>query len=186
MLPDLRSGAGFTIVLWADLMARAQTPVTLVDGLSRVSGSLDEEAAEDIEKGFKLEIVDRGSVRLTITDGFGVDFEFLIEGLNSDDLKRFFEIFLFRHNRRFTHSFRHYALSDGSNVKLCFILDGGPKVCSCVINNKLYNPTPSGWRFLPREFGEIGGSQVRIKSERVSRMAVFDRALLSNECSQLI
>ena len=97
MLPDLRSGAGFTIVLWADLGdMMAGTPVTLVDGLSRVSGSLDEEAAEDIEKGFKLEIVTRGSVRLTITDGFGVDFEFLIEGLNSDDLKRFFEISMFK------------------------------------------------------------------------------------------
>ena len=92
MLPDLRSGAGFTILLWTDLGDMAQIPVTLLDGLSRVSGSLDEEAAEDIEKGFKLEIVDRGSVRLTITDGFGVDFEFLIEGLNSDELQRFFDI----------------------------------------------------------------------------------------------
>ena len=88
VLPDLRSGAGFTIVLWADLSDLAMAPVTLVDGLSRVSGSLDEEAAEDIEKGFKLEIVNGGTVRLTITDGFGVDFEFLVEGLNSDDLKR--------------------------------------------------------------------------------------------------
>ena len=92
MLPDLRSGAGFTIVLWADLSDLAMATVTLVDGLSRVSGSLDEEAAEDIEKGFKLEIVNSGTVRLTITDGFGVDFEFLIEGLNSDELKRCFDI----------------------------------------------------------------------------------------------
>ena len=83
------------------------------------------------------------------------------------------------------HFLRYYALSDGSKVKLCFILDGGPKVCSCVINNKLYNAAPSGWRFLPREFGEIGGSQVRVKSERVTKLAVFDRALLTNECSQL-
>ena len=86
MLPDLRAGAGFTLVLWADLGAKA--PCTLVDGLSRVSGSLDEEAAEDIEKGFKLEIVSSGTIRLMITDGFGVDFEFLIEGLNSAYHKR--------------------------------------------------------------------------------------------------
>ena len=88
VLPDLRSGAGFTIVIWAELRDPAQASVTLVDGLSRVSGSLDEEAAEDIEKGFKLELVNGGTIRLTITDGFGVDFEFLIEGLNTADLKR--------------------------------------------------------------------------------------------------
>ena len=76
-------------------------------------------------------------------------------------------------------------MNDRDLVKLCFILDGGPKVCSCVINNKLYNPAPSGWRFLPREFGEIGGSQVKIKSGRVSKLAIFDRALLTNECSQI-
>ena len=34
-----------------------------------------------------------------------------------------------------------------------------PKVASCVINDKLYNAAPSGWRFFPREFGEIGGSR---------------------------
>ena len=83
------------------------------------------------------------------------------------------------------HHFRHYGLSDGE-AKIGFILDGGPKVCSCVINKKLYNSAPSGWRFLPREFGEIGGSQIRIKSERVSRLVVFDRALLTSECSQII
>ena len=77
-------------------------------------------------------------------------------------------------------------MTDGNKVKLCFILDGGPKVCSCVINNKLYNAAPSGWRFLPREFGEIGGSQIRVKSERVTKLAVFDRALHTNECFQLI
>ena len=90
MLPDLRAGAGFTLVIWADLGDLAQAQCTLVDGLSRVSGSLDEEAAEDIEKGFKLEIVRSGKIRLMITDGFGVDFEFLIEGLNSAYYKRCF------------------------------------------------------------------------------------------------
>ena len=91
VLPDLRSGAGFSILLWADLSDLsnpALAPVLLVDGLSRVSGSLDEEDAEDIEKGFRLDIVKSGAVRLTLTDGFGVDFQFLLEGLNSDGLKR--------------------------------------------------------------------------------------------------
>ena len=88
VLPDLRAGAGFTLVLWADLGDLAKAQCTLVDGLSRVSGSLDEEAAEDIEKGFKLEIVSSGTIRLMITDGFGVDFEFLIDGLNSAYHKR--------------------------------------------------------------------------------------------------
>ena len=42
-------------------------------------------------------------------------------------------------------------------AKVAFILDGGPKVASCVINEKLYNLAPSGWKFFSRDFGEIGG-----------------------------
>ena len=41
VLPDLRSGAGFTLLLWLDLQTlHLETPRTLLDGMSRVSGSL--------------------------------------------------------------------------------------------------------------------------------------------------
>ena len=61
------------------------------------------------------------------------------------------------------------------------MLDGGPKICSSVVNKKLYNPAPSGWKFLPREFGEIGGSNLRVVDKSVQKFLVFDRALLTSE-----
>ena len=63
-----------------------------------------------------------------------------------------------------------------------FILDGGPKVASCVINDRLYNSAPSGWKFFTREFGEIGGSNININQNLVEGYAIFDRSLLTCEC----
>ena len=66
-------------------------------------------------------------------------------------------------------------------------MDGGPKVASCVVNDKLYNAAPAGWKFFPREFGEIGGSNVRVEDgEAVGRFCVYDRALMTSECVALI
>ena len=59
-------------------------------------------------------------------------------------------------------------------------------MASCVIDDKLYNSAPSGWKFFPREFGEIGGSSVRVADEgAVERFCVFDRALMTSECIAL-
>ena len=70
-------------------------------------------------KGFKIE-GDLCGVKLTITDGFGIDFEFEI--LGDTKLADF------------------YGYSDTSRTTMvAFVLDGGPKVASCVINDKLYN-----------------------------------------------
>ena len=44
---------------------------------------------------------------------------------------------------------------------------------------------PSGWKFLPREFGEIGGSNIEIKKDYIQKFAYFDRALMTNECIDL-
>ena len=68
------------------------------------------------------------------------------------------------------------------NAKVAFTLDGGPKVASCVLNKKLYNVAPCGWKFFSRDFGEIGGSNVSVCHSSVSRVAIFDRALLTSEC----
>ena len=45
VLPDLRSGGGFSLVVWlslADISEETSLPLLLVDGTSRVSGSLGE------------------------------------------------------------------------------------------------------------------------------------------------
>lgn len=135
--------------------------------MSQVSGSLDEEDAEDITKGFKIVSEKLKSYKLTITDGFKTDFEFVIldndvEGLMSD-----------------------FYLSGKKGGMVAFILDGGPKVASCVINGKLYNACPSGWKFFPREFGEIGGSNIEINEDVVKKFMIFDRALMTSECIDL-
>ena len=48
-----------------------------------------------------------------------------------------------------------------------------------MINSKLYNAAPAGWTFLPREFGEIGGSNVRWAVLSAEYCAA---AVLSNTC----
>ena len=65
---------------------------------------------------------------------------------------------------------------------------GGPKVASCVINDKLYNAVPSGWNFFPREFGEIGGNIIKINKtavKTVKRFMICDKALMTSECIDL-
>ena len=47
----------------------------------------DEEDADDIQKGFTIEMVS-GKIKLFVTDGFGVNFEYTIEKLDSEHLKR--------------------------------------------------------------------------------------------------
>ena len=52
VLPDLRSGGGFTLVCWLDLKdSKNKVQSIIINGMSKVSGSLDEEDAEDITKG---------------------------------------------------------------------------------------------------------------------------------------
>ena len=81
VLPDLRAGGGFTLVCWVKLTAlpgAAGSNVLLVDGTRAVSGSLDEEEAEDITKGFTVTAEVGGGIRLFITDGFNAEFEFRV------------------------------------------------------------------------------------------------------------
>ena len=69
---------------------------------------------------------------------------------------------------------------------MSFIVDGGPKVASCVINDRLYNAFPSGWKFFPREFGEIGGSNINVNQSLVDEYRIYDRALLVSECMNFV
>ena len=50
---------------------------------------------------------------------------------------------------------------------------------------RLYNVSPSGWTFFPREFGEIGGNCINIDSDFVEKFCVYDQALMTFECLQL-
>ena len=78
----------------------------LVDGTKTVSGSLDEEEADDITKGFTITSLAGGEFRLYITDGFNTEFEFRV--LESEHEREFY--------------------SNGSPLKIAFVMDGGPKV----------------------------------------------------------
>ena len=49
---------------------------------------VDEEDAEDIEKGFTIKMIDKDTLELVLTDGFGINFEFRVENFESDVFKR--------------------------------------------------------------------------------------------------
>ena len=66
---------------------------------------------------------------------------------------------------------------------VAFIMDGGPKVSSCVFNGRLWNQAPAGWKFFPKNFGEIGGNNLTIDGTGiVKKFKIYDRALMTNEC----
>ena len=171
VLPDLRSGGGFSLICWINFdnlsLSNDGNDVTLlVDGMSCVSGSLDEKDVDDITKGFVVKVENR-TIKLYITDGFKTQFEFKVEDYN-DEIQGIGEFYEIR----------------GISM-VAFVLDGGPKVAFCVINQKIYNVAPAGWKFLPREFGEIGGSNLKINREIMEHFFVFDRALMTYECIEL-
>ena len=172
VLPDLRAGGGFSLVTWLRLeetLGGAHRRL-LVKGTSTVSGALDEEAATDITKGFEIFLSADNVLELTITDGFTGHFRFPLFSLTSGDC---------------AHLQSWYDTSS-QPLMVAFILDGGPRIASCVINDKLYNAAPQGWKFLPREFGEIGGSQVEVvEGGDVTRFMVFERALTTSQAIQL-
>ena len=169
VLPDLRSGGGFSFIFWINLSKltignpeNKEEKYILVNGMSTVSGALDEEHAADINKGYEIAFTKDGKLYLFITDGFKTTFKFEIEfSTTAED---------------------HYGVKSNKVSMVSFIVDGGPKVASCVINDRLYNAAPSGWKFFPRELGEIGGSNVDVNQNLVEAYVIFDKALLTSEC----
>ena len=49
----------------------------------------DEEEAEDIVKGFRIEVGLKKSIKLIVTDGFDLEFSFELESFDKDYMKRF-------------------------------------------------------------------------------------------------
>ena len=168
VLPDLRAGGGFTIACWIHLdklqsSPKDETKRVFVNGTTVASGALDEPAAGDISKGYQIFADKDDILQLQVTDGFSSQFTFPLAGLQE-----------------------WYAAGDSSPTMVAFILDGGPRIASCVINQRLYNAAPCGWRFLPKDFGEIGGSNVEVAGGGVvDRLIVFETALTTSQAIQL-
>ena len=169
VLPDLRAGGGFTIACWLHLdklhsSANDQMKRVIVNGTTVASGALDEPAAGDISKGFQISFQGKDDIlQLQVTDGFSSQFTFPLAGLKE-----------------------WYAAGDSTPTMVAFTLDGGPRIASCVINQRLYNAAPCGWRFLPKDFGEIGGSNVEVDGGGVvHRLLVFETPLTTSQAIQL-
>jgi len=165
VLTDLRSGGGFSIsvTLRAGAVPVADTDRILVSALSDVTAALGEEpTSARIDKGYVVSLTSSGQVVLRVTDGFGTGFEHATT--------------------------RAGGLCDGTEHVVTFIVDGGPKVVSVVVDERLDDGgdlAPQGWAFVPASLGEVGGSEVVVTSAFVHRLRVADRALTTTEAMSL-
>ena len=165
VLPDLRSGAGFTLTLRLLTPAhRARAGDVLVSAMTTVSAALDEEnSGETITKGYQIRVAANLNLELFVSDGFGTD---LLHQIG-----------------------RHASagLWDGAAHTVSFIVDGGPKVVSAVVDEYLDNggeENPQGWSLHARGLGEIGGSTVTLAPRfdgLLTHFLLYDRALLTSE-----
>ena len=79
------------------------------------------------------------------------------------------------------------ALWDGAVHTVGFVVDGGPKVISVVVDDSLCDGGTrhaQGWAFVPRELGEIGGASVEVAPSfagALDEVLLYERALLTSE-----
>lgn len=163
VLTDLRSGGGFSISVTMNVATAPTGELVLVHALSNVTAALGEEpTSERIDKGYVLSLTAAGQIALRLSDGFGSGFD---------------------------HSTTTPGgLCDGVDHVVTFVVDGGPKVVSVVVDERLDDGgdlAPQGWAFVPRSLGEVGGSEVEVVSEVVRRLRVADRALTTTEAISL-
>jgi hypothetical protein len=168
VLPDLRSGGGFTItVRLSGQLRSALDHRVLLSAFSNVTAALGEEpTSQRITKGYQVSVTDDGEIELFITDGFGAQL---------------------RHATCVAVASRIW---DGGDHTVSFIVDGGPKVVSVVVDQRLDDggAQPQGWAFHPRELGEIGGSELLVAPDfggELLRVLVYDRPLLTTEAIAL-
>ena len=165
VLPDLRAGGGFTLVVRLSGRLPAIAPgQVLLCGLQEVTAALDDEPTDEtITKGFELVVTDALDLALTITNGFGVS-------------ARWHSTLAVPH-----------ALWDGAVHTVGFVVDGGPKVMSVVVDHALCDGGTrhaQGWTFMPRELGEIGGASVEVAPSfagELHAVMLYERALLTSE-----
>jgi len=161
VLPDLRAGGGFTITVHVAGDLGVLGNRTLVSAFSDVTAALGEEPTDArITKGYSVTVIDDGRLQLFVTDGFGVSL---------------------------THATSApTALWDGRDHVVSFIVDGGPKLVSVVVDERLDDggEEAQGWAFVSRDLGEVGGSELTVAPDRggsVRRFLLWDRALLTTE-----
>jgi len=165
VLPDLRAGGGFTLVLRVrGELERVEPGQVLLSGLQEVTAALDEEATDEtITKGFEVHVTSDRGLALRLTNGFGVSVIW--------------------------HTTLHDArlLWDGAVHTVGFIVDGGPRVMSVVVDGQLCDggaSHPQGWAFLPPELGEIGGASMCVAPSfggALHSVLLYERALLTSE-----
>ena len=162
VLVDLRTGGGFTMIVQISGGApTGDSREVLVSALSTVTAALGEEPTDRrITKGYEIAVTAAGEVELFVTDGF--DQTFLHATTIGTD-----------------------GVNDGAMHVVAFVVDGGPKVVSVVVDEHLDDggeQAPQGWAFVPPGLGEIGGSRVQLRPRgRLMRFSLFDRALLTSE-----
>jgi hypothetical protein len=168
VLPDLRSGGGFTITIrFSGELRAVLNRRVLLSAFSNVTAALGEEpTSERITKGYQVSVTDDGEIELLITDGFGTQL------------------------RLGTRVAVASSIWDGQVHTVSFIVDGGPKVASIVVDQVLDDggDQPQGWVFHPRQLGEIGGSELLVAPDFggvVSRVLTYDRPLLVTEAIAL-
>ncbi len=161
VLADLRAGGGFTMIVQIAGRPPERDREVLVSALSTVTAALGEEPTDRrITKGYEIAITAAGEVELFVTDGF---------------------------DQRFRHvtTIGRDGVNDGAMHVVTFVVDGGPKVVSVVVDEHLDDGgerAPQGWAFVPSGLGEIGGSRVRFRrAGRLVRFSLYERALLISE-----
>lgn len=158
VLPDLRAGGGFTVTV--HLEGHRPTDPVLGGSWSDVTAALGEEPTDvRIRKGYEVRVTDDGQLELLVDDGFGTSF---------------------RHRT----TVAGHLLWDGGRHTVAFVVDGGPKVVSVVVDERLDDggdEAPQGWAFVPATLGEIGGAELTVRPA-ARRWLVHHRALLTSEC----
>ncbi len=164
VLPDLRAGGGVSVsVCFSGLLASMGEHRTLMSAFSDVTAALGEEpTSSTITKGWSITVADDGELELFVTDGFGV---------------------LLRHR---TGIAVESGVWDGRHHVVTFVLDGGPKVVSVVVDERLDDggAQPQGWAFFPKNLGEVGGSELLLAPDfggELWRVLLYDRALFTTE-----
>ena len=164
VLPDLRAGGGATILLRVAGRLAEVAGRPLVAAWSTVTAALGEEPTDRrITKGWEVSVCDDGELALRVSDGFGLEC---------------------------THATTIAAVSgvwDGRAHLVAFVLDGGPKVVSVVVDERLDDGgavAPQGWARFDARLGEVGGAELLVDPRgtgAVREVALYDRALLTTE-----
>jgi hypothetical protein len=165
VLPDLRAGGGFTLLMqFRGTREAVLQRGTLISAMTTVTAALGEQAtSRTITKGYKISVTAAAEIELMLTDGFEIVFNFA------------------------TSTAANAGIWDGRDHVVTFIIDGGPRVASVVVDERLDDggdAAAQGWVFHPPGLGEIGGSSVRLAPAfggTLSRFVVYERALLTTE-----